>query len=100
MRALSSFQCGQRSTPGVNAICGLSLFLVLSLSLRGFSPGNLVFSSVLKTNASKFQFSLYFIDAGHKDWQKRENGLKALVNEVIPRIKEDQSRVSSLLKLL
>ena len=41
VRALASLQCG--STPGVHAICGLSLLLVLSLAPRGFSPGTQVF---------------------------------------------------------
>ena len=33
------------SIPGVNAICGLSLLLVPSLALKGFSPGTPVFPS-------------------------------------------------------
>ena len=33
------------SNPGVEAICGLSLLLVLSLAPRGFSPGTPVFPS-------------------------------------------------------
>ena len=48
VRALASHQCDPVSTPGVNAICGLSLFLVLSLALRGFSPGTPVFPSSQK----------------------------------------------------
>ena len=36
------------STPGVDAICGLSLLLVLSLAPRGFSPGTPVFPSPQK----------------------------------------------------
>ena len=56
-RTIASRQSALGSNPGVDAICGLSLFLVLSLSLRGFSSGNLVFSSALKTNTFKFQFS-------------------------------------------
>ena len=32
MRALASHQCGPGSNPGVEAICGLSLLLVLSLA--------------------------------------------------------------------
>ena len=48
MRALASHQCGPGSTPGVDAICGLSLFLVPSLAPRGFSPGTPVFSSPQK----------------------------------------------------
>ena len=37
MRALASDQCGSSSNPGVEAMWGLSLLLVLSLSPRGFS---------------------------------------------------------------
>ena len=54
--ALASHQCGPGSNPGVNAICGLSLWLVLSLAPRGFSPGTPVFPLSSKTNISKFQF--------------------------------------------
>ena len=45
VRALASHQCGPGSNPGVHAICGLSLFLVLSFAPRGFSPGTPVFPS-------------------------------------------------------
>ena len=45
VRALASHQCGPGSTPGVDAICGLSLLLVLSLAPRGFSLGTPVFPS-------------------------------------------------------
>ena len=45
VRALASHQCGPGSNPGVEAICGLSLLLVLSLAWRGLSPGTLVFPS-------------------------------------------------------
>ena len=38
VRAFASHQCGLGSNPGVDAICGLSLLLVLYLALRGFSP--------------------------------------------------------------
>ena len=48
VRALSSHQCGPCSNPGVDAICGLSLLLVLSLAPRGFSPGTPVFPSPQK----------------------------------------------------
>ena len=47
-RALASHQCGPGSNPGVDAICGLSLLLVLSLAPRGFSPGTPVFPSPQK----------------------------------------------------
>ena len=45
VRALASHQCGPGSNPGVDAISGLSLLLVLSLAPRGFSPGTPVFPS-------------------------------------------------------
>ena len=45
VRAVTSHQCGPRS---INAICGLSLLLVLSLAPRGFSPGTPVFPSPQK----------------------------------------------------
>ena len=35
----ASHQCGLGLSTGVDAICRLSLLLVLSLALRGFSPG-------------------------------------------------------------
>ena len=47
VRALPSNQCGPGSNPGVDAICGLSLLLVLSLAPRGFFRV-LQFSPVLK----------------------------------------------------
>ena len=46
-------QCGRGSNPGVDAVCGLSLLLVLSLNLRGFSPGTPVFSSPQKPTRPK-----------------------------------------------
>ena len=48
VRALTSHQCGPGSNPGVDAICGLSLLLVLSFAPRGFSPGTPVFPSPQK----------------------------------------------------
>ena len=48
VRALASHQCGSGSNPGVDAICGLSLLLVVSLAPRGFSPGTTVFPSPQK----------------------------------------------------
>ena len=47
VRALACHQCGD-SNPGVDAICGLTLLLVLSLTLRGFSQGTPVFPSPFK----------------------------------------------------
>ena len=48
MRALASHQCGPGLNPGVDAICGLTFLLVLSLAPRGFSPGTPVFPSPQK----------------------------------------------------
>ena len=48
VRALASHQSGPGSNPGVNAICGLSLLLVLSFAPRGFYPGTPVFPSPQK----------------------------------------------------
>ena len=48
VRALASHQCGAGSNPGVDAICGLSLLLVLSFAPRGFSPCTPVFPSPQK----------------------------------------------------
>ena len=48
VRALASHQCGPGSNPGVEAICGLSLLLVLSFAPRDFSPGTPVFPSPQK----------------------------------------------------
>ena len=48
VRALASHQCGPGSNPAVNAICGLSLLLVLSFAPRGFSLGTPVCPSPRK----------------------------------------------------
>ena len=45
VRALASDQCGAGSNPGVDAICGLRLLLVVSFALTGFSPDTPVFPS-------------------------------------------------------
>ena len=47
VRALASHQCGPGSNPGVEAICGLSLFLVLSFAREVFLRV-LRFSPILK----------------------------------------------------
>ena len=52
VRAFASHQCGPGSNPGVHAICGLSLLLVLSFAPRGFSPGSPVFLSLQKPTFS------------------------------------------------
>ena len=51
VRALASHH-GLGSNPGVEAIYGLSLLLVLSLAPRGFSPGTPVFPSPQKPTLS------------------------------------------------
>ena len=48
VRALASHECGSGSNSGVDAICGLSLLLVLSVAPRGFSLGSSVFPSPQK----------------------------------------------------
>ena len=48
VRALASHQCGPGSNPGVEAICGLCLLLVLSVAPGGLispAPGTPVFFS-------------------------------------------------------
>ena len=47
-----SHHCGAVSNPGINAICGLSLLLVLSFAPRYFSPGSPVFPSPQKPSFS------------------------------------------------
>ena len=54
-RSGESAWCGPGSNPGVDAICGLSLLMVLSFAPRGFS-GYSGFPLSSKTNNSKFQF--------------------------------------------
>ena len=56
VRLLASHQYGPGSNLVVNAICGLSLLMVLSLAPRGFSPGTLVLVLSSEANISKFQF--------------------------------------------
>ena len=49
----ASHQCGLDSNPGLGAICGLSLLLVLVLAPRSFSPGTPVFPSPQKPTFPK-----------------------------------------------
>ena len=48
MIAFASHQCGPGSNLGVDALCGLSLLLVLSFARRDFSPVTPVFPSPQK----------------------------------------------------
>ena len=62
VRALASHQCGPGSNPGVDAICGLSLLLVLSFAPRGFSPGTPVFPSPQKPTFSNYNSTRNQVD--------------------------------------
>ena len=62
MRALASHQCGPGSNPGVEAICGLSLVLVLSLAPTVFLRV-LRFSPLLKNQ--HFQIPIRSGTHGH-----------------------------------
>ena len=62
VRALASHQCGPGSNPGVDATCGLSLLLVLSLAPRGFSPGTPVFPSPQRPTFPNFNSTRNQID--------------------------------------
>ena len=57
VRALTSHQCGPGSNPGVDVICQLSLSLVLTLALRGFSPCTLIIPSPQKSTYPNSNFS-------------------------------------------
>ena len=61
VRAVASHQCGPGSIPGLGVICGLNLLLVLVLAPRVFS-GYSSFPPSSKTNISKFQFDLEFVE--------------------------------------
>ena len=52
VRAPAFHQCSPGSNPGVDAICRLSLLLVLSFAPRSFSPGTPVFPSPQKPTFS------------------------------------------------
>ena len=69
VRALASHHCGPGSNPGVDAICGLSLLLILSLALRGFFSGYSGFPLSLKTNTFKFQFDLERTDVSTSSYE-------------------------------
>ena len=57
VRALASHQCGLGSNPSIDAICGLSLLLVLSFAPRVFFFAvHSGFPLSSKTNTAKLQF--------------------------------------------
>lgn len=62
VRSLASSLFGLGVNPGIDAIYGLSLLLVLSLALRAFLLV-LHFSSLFKSNTFKFQFYLGRVEA-------------------------------------
>ena len=62
VRALASHQCGLGSNPGIDAICGLSLLLVLSFAPRGFSPGNTVLPSPQKPTLPNYNSTRNQVD--------------------------------------
>ena len=68
VRELASHQCGLGLIPGVDAILGLSLLLVLVFASRVFS-GYSGFPSSTKTNISKFQFDLETVDERTTLWK-------------------------------
>ena len=63
-----SHQCGRGSTLGVDAICGLSLLLVLFLAPRGFSPGTPVFPSPQKPALPNYNLSRNQVDEEPLCW--------------------------------
>ena len=62
VRELASHQCGPGSNPGTDAICELSLLLVISFATRGFSPGTPVFSSPQKPTFSNSNLTRNQVD--------------------------------------
>ena len=62
VRALASHQCGPGSNPGNDAICGLSLLLVLSFAPRGFSAGTPVFPSPQTPTVSNSNSTINQVD--------------------------------------
>ena len=62
VRALASHQCGLGSNPGIDAICGLSLLLVLSFAPRGFSPGTPVLPSPQKPTLPNYNSTRNQVD--------------------------------------
>ena len=70
VRALASHQCGRGLIPGLGVICGLSLFLVLVLAPRGFSPVTPIFISPEKSTFSN----------SNSLWNLRTAGLLVVTN--------------------
>ena len=62
VRAPAFHRCGPGSNPGVDAICGLSLLLVLSFATKGFPPGTPVFPSPQKITFPNFHSTRNQVD--------------------------------------
>ena len=62
VRALTSHQCGPDSNPRVDVVCQLSLLLVLTLALRGFSPCTLISPSPQKSAYPNFNSTRNQVD--------------------------------------
>ena len=62
VRAPAFHQCGPGSNSGVDAICGLSLLLVLFFATKGFSPGTPVFPSPQKITFPNFHSTRNQVD--------------------------------------
>ena len=58
VRAVASHQCGPGSNPGVDATCGLSLWLVLSFAPRSFFSGYSGFPLSSKLNIIIVKFHI------------------------------------------
>ena len=67
VRALASHQCDPGSIPGLGAICGLSLLLVLVPAPRVFL-WKVRYSSLLKIKISKFQIDLETVERIATRW--------------------------------
>ena len=91
LRVLFSHKCGPGSNPGVDAICGLSLSLVLSFAPRGFSPRIAVFPSPQKTT---------FPNSNSIRNQVDEEPLRGMRTSLSPRQWQPWTAVSSSLGLI
>ena len=58
VREVASYQCGPGSNPGVDATCGLSLWLVLSFAPRSFFSGYSGSPLSSKLNIIIFRFQI------------------------------------------
>ena len=93
VRALASHQCGPGSNLGVDAICGLILFLVLSFAPRGFSPGTPVCLSPPKPTFPKSKSTRIQVDEEPLSGCATSNSLFIYLWElksIKPLIKKDQ----------